>query len=315
MFHQHTLGHVIRELRRMALDGARPNQILSYLRRCCGSDDELQYDYLRAAYLPGSTSNVFRFTIPPFRTLTMEEEERTHELIVEHIDQWRHAPFPELIRVRDYFSFLEFAKEEGLLVTVCGANPSAAPYIGGSGYGCFRDLIPVFSRRSPPNEGLIAADPGDPSLAAALQLYTPTCSYATYVEGLKTAGYGVTGAEDGYVIVDARGRRFYEGYRLHGVYDFQSGSPAWTPRRGEQLRRELNRRLGADLVTWAPHDEWVHRNDRQTAGPFYGPQLPALAFYPNNEIDPLLKMEDMGWAIPAISRRWPQLYPDHKVKT
>src|SRR4051812_49196344 len=116
MFHHHTLGHVVRQLRDMALAGSSPNSILEYLRARCGEDDSLQYAYLEAAFFPRIPAAPFIFTITPFDYLQGAAEQRTAEHISRHRPIWSTQRFPELMRVRDYFSFLEFARDEQVIV-------------------------------------------------------------------------------------------------------------------------------------------------------------------------------------------------------
>jgi hypothetical protein len=87
------------------------------------------------------------------------------------------------------------------------------------------------------------------------------------------------GAETGYTVVDDRGNRFHDSYRLLGVYDAESREPIWTQQRGERLRAALNRHLGGELVRFGPHER--------------GQQLPAIAFRPNQGIDNVLTARDL----------------------
>jgi hypothetical protein len=228
LFHDHVFGYVVRKIREMRASGTSPNEILQYVRSRCGQNDSLQYDYLNQAFLQGHRGNVFFFTIPPFSVLDPSSEQAAAKLMDERKGEWTGALFPELPRVRDYFSFLELARDERLIVSVCGARDGA------------------------------------------------------------------------------------NAYRLHGVYDADSGETAWSGKRGEQLRAALNRRLGAELVRFGPHDDWEHRNNPQVAGPLWGPQAPTIQFNPDGEITNYLRWQDMAQSWP-YQRHWPRLYPHHEV--
>lgn len=226
MFHSHVLGHVVRTLREMVIRGERANAILGYLRDRCGTNDHLPFEYLRETFVQ---DNWFFFVIGPgvsrFGNLDAKTERMVQARLIEHRDRWEKQRFPELPRVRDYFAFLEFARDERVTVTACDVPPGT------------------------------------------------------------------------------------EEYRLHGVYDADSGEPVWSGKRGEKLRGALNRRLGAELVRRGPHDDWEHRNDRDVAGSLWGPQAPAIAFDHQGGITNLLTLRDLARHQP----RWDQLYPHHPI--
>jgi hypothetical protein len=123
----------------------------------------------------------------------------------------------------------------------------------------------------------------------------------------------VLGPTDGYLLEDRPGRRLYHGYRLQGVFDAKSYEPLWTANRGEQLRAELNRCLGAELVRVGPQDQWVHRNDESVAGPLWGPQVPVIVFKDGKWIDNCLSVADLA-TLPPYESTWRELYPDHSPK-
>jgi hypothetical protein len=105
-----------------------------------------------------------------------------------------------------------------------------------------------------------------------------------------------------------------EGYRLHGVYDADSGEPVWSGRRGEKLRAAINRRLGHELVRWGPHDDWEHRNDREVAGTLWGPQAPVIEFDHQGNIHNRLDLGALARSRP-YRQHWARLYPHHPVKS
>jgi hypothetical protein len=119
-------------------------------------------------------------------------------------------------------------------------------------------------------------------------------------------------ARDEKVIVTVCGFERESELLLHGVYDADSGQPAWSAKRGERLRGIINRRLGAELVRQGPHDDWEFRNDRHIAGSMYGPQAPTIEFTPAGDITNYVSWKDMARAWP-YSRHWTRLYPNHPV--
>jgi hypothetical protein len=240
-------------------------------------------------------------------------EQNIGRLIDARVATWTAAPFPELMRVRDYFAFLEFAKEHGCVVNVCGANPWAGAFIGRAGFRCYDGRTFVVSRDVPPFAGAIAADPDDPRLRAGLAKYAVPLTYEGYLGLLRTEGLHVLGPDQGFVVQDAEGSRLYEPYRLHGVYERATNSQAWRGGGGgERLRAALNRCLGSELVRFGPHDDWMYRNDREVAGPSWGPQPPMIEFTPDGDIENYLTVEAMAKSS-EYARRWSQLYPQHPV--
>jgi hypothetical protein len=215
--HSHILGFVIRRLREMYLGGSSAEAMMAYLRELTGDHKLLPYEYMRQAFC--QKTNVFMYICPPGPT-----DDNIEAGVREHIertrDRWESQRFPELLRLRDYFSFLEFARDEHVEVIVCDAPPGSTEYL------------------------------------------------------------------------------------LHGVYDADSGEPAWSGRRGEKFRATLNRRLGREMVRSGPLDDWERRRE---------PRLPAIGFRPDQHIRNYLEVRDLARSSPA-SKHWSRLYPDHSVQ-
>jgi hypothetical protein len=230
------------------------------------------------------------------------------ELIHRRRDTWERQRFPELMRLQDYFAFSRFAIEQKVLVFVCAANRHSGQYIGHPGFECYGGPSFVVSHESGPHAGLVAADPSDPRLVAALHAFPEPMPYDDYVRRLATSGLRVLGPEDGFLVVSPNGNRLHEGYRLHGVYEDDGEETAWRGGRGDKLRGILNRHLGAELVHFGPHDDWVDRNRVDVAGPFAGPLLPVVVFQADGQIDNYLNVDDVinDW---FFGKRWAGLYP------
>jgi hypothetical protein len=216
-FHSHIFGFVVRRLREMYSAGATADAMMRYLQELAGEDTFLPYRYLKQAFC--QKSNVFMYILPPGPT-DANTEEGVRKCIEERRPEWESQRFPELLRLRDYFSFLEFARDEHLIVTVCDAPPESSEYV------------------------------------------------------------------------------------LHGVYDADSGEPAWSGRRGETFRGALNRRLGRELVRAGPLDQWEKRDE---------PRLPAIRFNHDQQIYNYLNVRQMARDWPT-ERHWSRLYPDHPVQ-
>jgi hypothetical protein len=296
MHRSQILGAAIRQVRRMWLGGASLEEINAFLQLRTPDTWNKVNEALERAFLQ--------------RRLIMIR--LTPELIEERRSEWEHERISELMRLRDYFSFMHFAQQERVIVTVCAANPAAGQWIGQPGVRCYDGALPVVSRFSPPNEGLLAADPADPCLLELLNGYESPLSYAAYVGLLQTHGLRVASADSGYLLEDVLGLRYHEAYRLHGVYDEKTHEPAWTSKNGERLRGALNRQLGAELVHSGPHDNWELRNERSIAGPFFGPQAPVLVFDHDQYIDERLQHRDLA-SIYSYHIRWNELYPHHPI--
>jgi hypothetical protein len=213
----HILGFVIRRLREMYLAGATAQAMMAYLTERTGESWFQASRYMREAFC--QKSNLFTYILPAGPT-DENIERGVREAIEKTRDEWQFQRFPELLRVRDYFSFLELAREEHVNITVCDAPPGS------------------------------------------------------------------------------------DHYQLHGVYDADSGEPAWSGRCGEKFRAAINRRLGRELVRTGPLDDWEKRRE---------PRLPAIGFTHDQYIRNYLDVGRLARSSPA-SKHWARLYPDHPVQ-
>ncbi len=258
MYRGHVLGAVVRTLRDLRSKGAGAYDLLAHLQPRFPDSRAVAVGYINAAF----TKNGLRMHTA-LRGGMWAHFDRDNEvfLVADQFidaakDDWMGKRFPELIRTRDYFAFLEFAVAHKLYVIVCDATPLAAPLIGVAGHRCYDGTTFVVSRETPPHEGCVAADPEDTRLRDGLAAYPGSgLPYAAYVARLAEEGLHVASAEEGYAVLDASGCRLYQGYRLHGVYDSETGRSAWTGKAGERLRGEINERLGHELVLKGPHDD------------------------------------------------------------
>jgi hypothetical protein len=310
LHHNQMLGFMLKALRDMAIQGTSAKHMLDYLRQRAFDDTYMPFQYMGAAF---KQRNFFLYANPS-SGFTEETERLWRERILLRRPEWETERLPELMRLRDYYSFLQFAEEQQAVVIVCGCNPASGQWIGRPGVRCYDGLLPIPSRWTAPNQGLLAADPADQRLQDILNAFDKPLSYAAYVEQLAHAGLQVMNETTGYVVQDAMGNRLHDSYRLHGVYDAKSSEPRWTQKAGEQLRAALNRHLGSELVRWGPHDDWVFRNEKGVAGPWYGPHVPAIAFYPDQTLKNILETDALAAIFYLHRERWTELYPHHSAK-
>ena len=106
MHRSQILGPALRHLRRMAAAGAAPDEIDAFLKARSFGNTWLPYGYLDRAFLQ---RKMFMYAIGADPEPMYQ---RWAELIGEHQDQWRAERVPDLMRLRDYFSFMQFAQQE-----------------------------------------------------------------------------------------------------------------------------------------------------------------------------------------------------------
>ena len=92
-----------------------------------------------------------------------------------------------MMRFRDYFSFMQFARDEQVVVVVCGASPAAGRWIGKPGVRCYGGRLPVPTSETAPNDGLLAADPADSRLIDMLGRYDPPLLPVSSAAGRRAA--------------------------------------------------------------------------------------------------------------------------------
>src|SRR4051812_1948474 len=138
------LGHIVRELREMAVRGASPLDMHLFL-EARASDGHARMRYMSAAFLQREME--FWVTMTN-RSGSEYLKDRILELIQRRRDTWERQRFPELMRLHDYFAFSRFAMEQRLLVFVCAANRHAGQYIGRPGFECYEGTSFVMSHES-----------------------------------------------------------------------------------------------------------------------------------------------------------------------
>ena len=309
MYYGHFLGNIVRRLRDMRTNGASSRQLMSYLQTKFPDARGMATSYLNHAF--SERLRLARILLfgkwddfgPDHPMWAMADA-----VIDESKPTWSQAPVAELMRVRDYFSFLKFTQDYGLVVTVLSASPSSGRWIGSAGARCYDGRMVVPLRDSGDYAGLLAADRTDPRVKGILAAYGDL-SYARYADNLRADGYHVLSAENEYLVVDGNDRSVYPGYRLQGVYHAKTYEPAWTGNRGDELRAAVNRYLGDELVRVGPHDNWEHRNNPAVAGPMVGPQVPVVEFDRGERIRSYVALDKLVHA-PQYEPRWREIYPE-----
>jgi hypothetical protein len=281
-------GETVRELRRRRLQGARASELVTYLRG------------IGVGLLEASAYLEEGFSIPAHiaNRLSLLQDPETKSLNLVAVDALIEpgiaeaeakitapAPFPEVMRRRDRYTFRSFAQRTGNILLVRGANPASGPYIGKPGFRVRPAGMPGYSRESEPNAGLLALDPSREDRRAELLAW----------------GISAGTEEEGFILRNKFGEAFYDGYCLHGVYNGANGRNTWTGRDGERWRAELNQESGEELIQFGPVDTWVGRT---------GPRPPVIAYHPSGRISNLLDITQMKGYYKQAGINWSDLYPE-----
>jgi len=304
------LGEIVDGLRARRLAGAAVSQLVADLRRD-GMRLQDVAQYVREAFLLSGQANI---ALIPQLESGEPDPNILDSYIAECVDaakpRWKLAPpYPDLLRRRDRLAFEQVARRHGLVLIVCGAERAAARYIGQPGFRPAPHPLLGVPRRQPPNQGLLSADPEVPELRPILNLLSDDGTYDGYQAALARRGLCIGSDADGYLIRDASGLALYPGYRLHGAFRYDNGANAWTAGRGEMLRAELNRRLGAELVTTGPHDTWAQRSELSDDNPLRGPLPPVLFFLPDGNVEVRTDARGMERFYRFLGVNWDILYP------
>ncbi len=213
--------------------------------------------------------------------------------------------FAECLRERDLQAFRGFAQRHECVIVLCVPDPLARQFIGREGFVPQPPNLHAAARQSAPNAGLLAADPQDAELTQQLAGVAPPATFEDHVHRLATAGFRAGSEADGYALRDALGNRYYTAYRLHGVYDAEAARNLWSPSSGGALWREMNTRLGVDLIQLGPIDQSENVIESDNAGAPLEPQPPVLAFEPDGRVRALLDAREMRSYYEAHGFGWP----------
>ena len=238
----------------------------------------------------------------------VEKEVKVFDRIKHRFGKFKRAKPPQKrgMRSRDDKSFSEMA-EKGDIILVRNSNPSALEYIGKPGYKAKPLEMKGKTRQGSPNEGLAAVDPNDRRLIKQLKMDGK--DYDAYVKEVESGGDFFVGTkEEGYIIKDAAGNKFYSDYDLHGVYDAKTGKDSYSLAK----KKELNDNFGAKLIQHDPHDKWAGRNNPDIAGINRGPQPPVTAYLPDGSKYELTTIADMRAFYKKNDIAWDRLYPNDK---
>jgi hypothetical protein len=289
------LGEIVAHLRAERLAGVPVSQLVAQLQQQ-GLDLPQVNEHFREAFSLSGPADLI--------VLKRASGDRFHQMLDEYVGpmidtnlgKWKAArAYPDLMRRRDRHAFKEAARRTGYIFVVCAAEAASGQYIGRPGFTVFPIHPFVNVRRSPPNEGLVAAEPGD--------------AVDPYGRKLESLGLAVGLKEDGFIVRDRAGTAFYPGYYLHGVYEKEGGSNAWTGNEGERIRASLNRAMGQELVLFGPHDIWDQRLELDEDSPLRGPRSPVLFFLPNGSVEVRHDARTMELYYRFLGIDWDSLYP------
>lgn len=230
-------------------------------------------------------------------TRVQETQRRTHRVA----DAARRAPsvYPEPpppatrgMREIDDLIFAEKAREKGVYIIVRDGNADGVPYVGRDGYKAKPETLKAKTSDQPPTKGLASFHPehertikllaGEPPPMSVAELRANPDEFKRRYEyfkkhKLEEKGFTVAGPEEHFVVKDAQGNKFHGDYDLHGVYSKDGKLLDST-----EIRGELNREFGTELILHGAHDEWPIRN-KPAAGANRGPQPPCTVYTPDGK--------------------------------
>jgi hypothetical protein len=284
-------GEIVDELRALRKKGAPASELVHFLMEKYQVYINSVTRFIEAAFdfdsLRAETPPVFWPVLGLMMDYKKKERGEIRYATVDHCYEpliertrmrWLNAgPFPDMLRRRDRYVFQRLAEKHEALFAVSAPNPYSRSYVGKPGFRPSPPGLLGFSRMTEPHRGLISIDPSDERLGRILELQEPRLSLGEYRASIENAGYQVSSSEEGNVVRDTRGAAFFPGYYLLAVYSWDLRVNAYTHRRGEALRAEMNRRLGMDLVIAGPN-EILSRKSLLADHPLHGKPFPALVF-------------------------------------
>ena len=276
-------GELIEELRKRRRSGSSASQLVPFLEEN-NVEDAIAADCFQLAFCLQSRIHFSRLRKGPYGTGRFDYEKidrRFEPMIQEARDRWESAPpYPDLMGRSHREAFRWLALKRACYVIIRAPNPYSKAYVGKPGFRAAPAFLVAVARLTPPNAGLMAADPGSDLFRRYLAVMKPGHSHQHYLTALAETGIHVAGAEEGFVVTDGSGTRYYPPYFIQGVYAEDTGKNLWRAPEGDSIRRELNTMLGEQLIRFGAHDVWEHRDDDAMGGPEVGPQSPVIYFDP-----------------------------------
>lgn len=304
------LGEVVDRIRELRHQGSKGSEIVRFLGDMGVPVEDIARYLKLAFYLGIGSPNLFLLRRDEAGIPVATDVDRYFEPALDAKQSlWKSAPpFPDLMRRVDRREFREVASETGTIIVVRAGNRSSGKYIGVKGFGpAPADLYGVCCNAGV-HQGLLAADPDDPLLLAFLEALRPCLGYASYRDELERSGFSIGSRDEGYLIRNGSGTAFFPPYLVLGVYDDESRSSAWSAASGEKVRAALNRKLGLELVKFAPLDFSYDRARLGKGNFLFGPQVPAVAFLPNGSTSTLLDREELSDFYKVNDLDWEGLY-------
>jgi hypothetical protein len=223
--------------------------------------------------------------LPNFRMLSQEDDGRpspepVDRMLGQRIDEarplWENAPpYPDLYRRSHRHAFRAVASARILVGSV---ERNAAQYVGRAGFRPCPPELRGLPRAKSPSAGLLSADPTETQLLEWMK--KNEISHEDYCAGIRAAGFGISGKESGCLIRDNVNNAFYPGYNLQGVYSQEHGRNLWQGRVADEIRFELNQRMGEELVQRGPNDLIARSESRFATRPL----VPVIIFEPDGNV-------------------------------
>lgn len=162
----------------------------------------------------------------------------------------------------DMRAFSELADEQNLLINLIVPNPASRPFSQQHGYVAKTGILKLCrSAKEGAALGLVHCRP---------EMFRNEKEWLENKKFLASKGYFVLDKDQDYLVEDKYGNRYYSDYDLLGFYDVTTGTTAYS----EEFRREMNRRLGRELVQHGPLEEYIHYKK-------VGLKFPILSFTPD----------------------------------
>jgi hypothetical protein len=298
---------IVEQMRAWRRQGDSVSKILA---RLWPAKDRLDLmGHLRIAFCAESLPNFALFPHDEQGRLRPEPVDDYFGTIIDEARQrWDNAPpYPDLYRLRDRHAFRAVAAAYQARILVAATDRRAAQYVGQAGYRPCPPALWGVPRTTPPHAGLLAADPGDARLRQLLAYRHPALSYQDYRRELAANGFHILGEESGYLVRDQANQAFYPGYYLQGMYGEEKSQNLWRGPEAEQIRFELNQRMGEDLVQYGPHDLWELLLQ---SGPAGRPLVPVIIFEPDGNVNVRQNVASLRAYYGYRYLPWEQLYPE-----
>src|SRR4051794_26125329 len=111
MYREHRIGAIVRVLRERRIAGATLPDLLNFMSTLMPGDRNGAINYIGDAFCVRSRLGLALMTPSPTDEAEPHMLQRAEGFIDGKRATWETQPIPELMRIRDYLSFLQFSKE------------------------------------------------------------------------------------------------------------------------------------------------------------------------------------------------------------